>query len=153
RSRVRGYLQARGMGGSVAGASVLAEPATQQMRTVAGAAENLYTDNETSKVQSRDQYLRAIYENDVQRRAERVGDFQGLVGGMGDAAITGLQVREQEKAAGAERARQWDKDRAETSDKRRQRLIELANVLSDSDDPEDRERARKILYEIAIMKD
>lgn len=83
---IRGYLQARGMGNSIAGAKMLSSPDAVRMRTVSDTAGKLTADNELSKTQARMDYARARMGYDEGRRAEDNAATGDLVGGLAGAA-------------------------------------------------------------------
>jgi hypothetical protein len=57
-ARIRGYLQARGMGNSLAGTRALAEPGLEQQRIVGNAARDIEIENEASKARAKEDYGR-----------------------------------------------------------------------------------------------
>lgn len=90
-SNIRGYLAARGMGGSIAGARTLASPETDRMRTVGEATERLEGENELSKVQGRKDYASTRYEHDMMRRDESNQARSALVGGLAQAGMSAMR--------------------------------------------------------------
>lgn len=82
---IRGYLEARGMGNSIAGAKALSSPDTARMRTVSETAGLVEEENELSKSNARLEYARARGQYDEARRAEENQAASQLIGGFGGA--------------------------------------------------------------------
>jgi len=97
RSGIRGYLEARGMGGSIAGARTLAEPGQQRMRTVSGASERLGIENELSKQRAREAYAQGSYQTGLQHSVEKSQARSELIGGLTGAGMAGYQGYQQDK--------------------------------------------------------
>ena len=83
---MRGYLEARGMGNSIAGAKALSAPDTARMRTVGQTAGNLASENEISKTRAKLDYARARMGYGEQVRSEENTARSELIGGLAGAA-------------------------------------------------------------------
>ncbi len=82
RARTRGYLTSRGMGDSVAGASLLDEPGQDVQRTLGNEAQDLLVKNALSKIQAGREYVAGINQTDAIRRGENKAITGGLIGGL-----------------------------------------------------------------------
>lgn len=91
KAALRGYLESRNMGGSIAGARLLDTPTRQLQAQVGDAAKELELQNETSKVGAREEYARQSYASDVGRAQESAANWSRLTSGISGAAQTGVQ--------------------------------------------------------------
>jgi hypothetical protein len=129
-SRVRGYLASQGMGGSVAGASLLAQPSYERMRLTGDAERDIAIENEDSKVQAGEALARGETQFDEARRAEDSNRTSRLIGGLTGAVGTGINGyfagKDRERAdASRELATQWaTEDRGFELDDRASDLIQ-----------------------------
>jgi hypothetical protein len=104
-ARIRGYLQARGMGNSLAGTRALAEPGLEQQRITGNAARDIEIENEASKARAKDDYGRESLSYGEARRQQMMGNNQELIGGLVGAsgsyagARYANQMREQRNSA------------------------------------------------------
>jgi len=86
-ARIRGYLQARGMGNSIAGARALAEPGLEQQRIVSGAARDIEIENEASKARAKEDYGYESTGYSAARREQMTRNNQELIGGLASAGV------------------------------------------------------------------
>lgn len=86
KNRIQGNLIARGMGDSIAGQSLLAQPGLNRIRTVGEAAEDIERRNELSKERARDEFARGVTQAKEQRRQETNQARMGLISGLTSAA-------------------------------------------------------------------
>lgn len=87
----RGYLEARGMGNSIAGARTLAEPRLNQAEIVSNAANELSIKNEQSKIDAQNEYALARMRYGKQGRAEENQAREKLISGIGNTINTAAQ--------------------------------------------------------------
>ena len=73
RTRLKGYLQSRGFGGSIAGAKLLATPGLRRQEQLGRTAQYITTRNELSKVGAQGEYARQAYRSELRRAAEKRG--------------------------------------------------------------------------------
>ncbi len=92
RARTRGYLEAKGLGGSIAGVGELAKPGLERQRIVAGASERLNVENELSKQRAQEAYAMRSHESRMQRAQEEQRSRSELFGGLAGAAVSGGQA-------------------------------------------------------------
>lgn len=93
RARRRGYLEARGMGGSIAGGRFMGEPSRERMRIVSGATKDIEREQEQSKEEASRQYaIERTRSGDI-RRAEETQARGELYKGLAGAATTALQTK------------------------------------------------------------
>jgi hypothetical protein len=86
----RGYLEARGMGNSIAGARTLAEPRLNQAATVADKASDITIANEQSKSAAAEEYARARMNYGNEKQNANNEAVSGLVSGLTGAAGTAI---------------------------------------------------------------
>ncbi len=86
----KGYLTSRGMGNSVAGARLLAQSGIERQRAMQGFGERMTVENEQSKQTALSQYVQGVTGADEQRRLESKQNVSNLIGGLTDAATSGL---------------------------------------------------------------
>ncbi len=92
RAGIRGYLENRGMGRSIAGTRALNEPGLERMRTVSGATERIELENERSKEAALEEYERARYGSQMQMAGEERQAKSELWGGLAGAAGFGAET-------------------------------------------------------------
>ena len=100
RADIRGGLVRRGMGDSIAGERLLAEPGLQQARYMAEAGEGLETENELAKTEARSDFAALQDQTDSARRESRRQGLQSLIGGGLGAVEAGVDTFMQEKTLG-----------------------------------------------------
>lgn len=96
-SRLRGFLQARGMGGSIAGARLLDQPLQDYQRTVADTRENVTLQNEQTKTNAKMQFAQKSNQYDEVRRQDQNQAIQQFAGGLSSAAQQGFDGYAREK--------------------------------------------------------
>ncbi len=123
---IRGNLESRGMGNSVAGVRALASPGLKQQEILADKAADLTTANEESKAAA-DEKLAGLMGNwRNQRAAEDTANQNRIVSGLGNALSAGVSGYQDEQLFGQAqdfnkgvtelemliKSGQWDSDRA-----------------------------------------
>ena len=106
-SNIRGYLEARGYGNSIAGVRELGRPGRDQQRSVFEATKNIETRNELSKQRAKTDFARASTQQNNARRLQNRNDFNALVHGLagaGSQAATAFSQMLKEKGRAAEEA-------------------------------------------------
>ncbi len=99
RAGIRGYLESRRMGNSIASASALAQPELQLQRDIYGTSQDIELENERSKSLAEEGYARESYQNMLQRKGQSRADFGELISGVADAGTTGVLGYYQAKEA------------------------------------------------------
>ncbi|MFH1319368.1 MAG: hypothetical protein ABII90_01780 [Bacteroidota bacterium] len=89
-AKSKGYLASRGMGNSVAGARLLAQPGIERQRGIQDYEQNLMIKNEMSKQQARQQLAQGITGAEDIRRQEGKEDISQLIGGITGAVGQGV---------------------------------------------------------------
>jgi len=97
---IRGGLVHRGMGDSIAGERLLAEPGLRRSRYLAETGERLGTENELAKTEARSDFATLQDQMDATRRESRRQGLQSLLGGGLGAVEAGVGTYMQEKTLG-----------------------------------------------------
>jgi len=104
RAAIRGGLAAGGMSRSIAGIRLLNSPDVQRTKIMAGATENLQTQNEMSKETAAGQYAQGADATEAQRREESAARHNeivdSIIGGVTGAAQAGIGAFQDEKMYG-----------------------------------------------------
>ena len=90
KSSLSGYLESIGMGNSIAGARLLAEPGQEHQHIMSDYTSQLGETNEMSKRNALAEYARQSNQYGAQRQAEGANLRSNLIGGLGGAVASGL---------------------------------------------------------------
>ncbi len=102
KSSMLGYLEARGMRDSVAGAKMLNEQDLNVQRVVGDQADRIETENEQTKVDAMMRYVQGADASSDARRRETAAANAGLIGGLTGAVGTAYGTVQAERRHGLE---------------------------------------------------
>lgn len=97
---IKGGLVSRGLYGSMAGESLMAQPGLQRMRTLGDISKQIELESETSKTGAREAFARGRTQSEEQRRMEESQARTGLLSGLTQAGTQGYQGYQLGKLAG-----------------------------------------------------
>ena len=88
KTELRGYLESRGMGGSMAGTRTLKEPGMEHMRTVSDYTKQLDIGEESTKSEAAGAFARGRTETGDIRRREKMQMTGDLIGGLAETGMS-----------------------------------------------------------------